>query len=572
MIRQPICTVVGHINHGKTSLLDRIRGTAIVKSEAGGITQSISCTCISIDTIRKISGKLLDQLKIKLKIPGLLFIDTPGHAAFNNLRKRGGNLADIAILVVDATEGMLDQSYECVRILKEYKTPFIIALNKIDMISGWQPNLKKFLIEDINAQANRVVEELDKRLYNLVGQLSKDNLNSERFDRVDDYTKQIAIVPVSAKTGEGIAELIMVITGLAQKYMEKQLEVESTGKGVVLEVKEEKGLGKTLDIILYNGTLKEGDEVVIGGLDKPIVTKIKSLFEPSRTKKLKKVKCVSAAIGVKINAPNLDNVVSGMPLAVVNKDLEKIKKNIQKEVNEVLIETDKEGIVIKADSLGSLEALIGLLKQEGIKIKKASIGDINKKDIMDASAEKEDLNKVVLGFNVKIIEKDSRVKIITHQIIYKIIEEFKKWIESEKKRLESKELENVVRPCKMQILPGCVFRQNNPAVFGVTVLDGTLKNKIKLMKEDGSRVPNIESMQVESESVQEAEKGKEVAIAVKGITVGRQVNENDILYSDIPEEDFIKLKKLKKYLNKGEIQLLKEIAIIKRKQKSMWGI
>lgn len=574
MIRQPICTIVGHINHGKTSLLDQIRGTAVAKSEAGGITQAISCTSISLDTLYRISGKLLDKLKIKIKIPGLLLIDTPGHAAFNNMRKRGGNLADIAVLVVDVTEGMLDQSFECIKILKSYKTPFIIALNKIDMISGWQANLKKLLIENINAQADRVIEELDKRLYNIVGQLAKYDLNSERFDRVEDYTKQIAIVPVSAKSGEGIAELLMVIMGLVQKYMEKKLkiEVEGAGKGVVLEVKEEKGLGKTLDIILHDGTLKEGDEVVIGGLDKPIVTKIKGLFEPGRGKTLKKVKSVSAAVGVKIYAPDLDKVFSGMPLVVANKNLEKIKKTIQKEVNEVLIETDKEGVIAKANSLGSLEALIGLLKQEGIKIKRASIGDITKKDIMDSSAEKDNLNKVILGFNAKTKEKDSKVKIITNEVIYKIVEEYKKWIEKEKKALESKELENVVRPCKLQILPGCIFRQNNPAVFGVSILEGKLKNKIKLIKEDGSSIPYIESIQSENESIQEAEKGKEAAIAIKGITVGRQVEENDILYSDIPEEDFIKLKKLKKYLNKGEIQLLKEIVAIKRKEKPMWGI
>ena len=573
MIRQPICTVVGHIDHGKTSILDKIRGTAVVKGEAGGITQAISSTNIPLETIKKISGKLLDQLKIKLTIPGILFIDTPGHAAFNNLRKRGGNLADIAILVIDINEGMMEQSFECVKILKEYKTPFIIALNKVDLISGWQSNVKKNLIDNINSQSTRVIGELDKKLYEVLGKLSEEGLNSERFDRVDDYTKQVAIVPCSAKSGEGVAELLMLLVGLGQRFLEKKLEVKKgAGKGVVLEVKEEKGLGKTMDVILYDGSLKEGDQIVIGGLDKAIVTKVKGLFEPDRGKKLKKVKNVSAAIGVKINAVGLDDVVSGMPLSVANKDLEKVKKEVQKEVSEVLVETEKDGVVVKADSLGSLEALVGLLREEGIKIKRASIGDINKKDIMEAKAAKEVLDKVILGFNVKVVEKEKSVKLITHDVIYRIIDEYKGWIESEKKRLESKDLENLTVPCKVQILRGCVFRQSNPAVVGVMILGGKLKNNTPLMKEDGSKLSKVESMQLEGEFIPEAEKGKEVAIALKGITVGRQIDENDILYSDVPEGDFVKLKALKKYLNSEEIEILKEIALIKRKQNPVWGV
>ena len=575
MIRQPICTVVGHIDHGKTSILDTIRGTAVTKGEAGGITQAISSTSISLGTIKKISGKLLDTLKLKLTIPGLLFIDTPGHAAFNNLRKRGGNLADIAILVVNINEGMKEQSLECIKILKEYKTPFIIALNKIDLISGWQNNVKKPLMENINSQGTKIQEQLDKKLYEILGQLAEQGLNSERFDRVGDYTQQIAMVPVSAATGEGMPELLMILTGLAQKYLEKKLEIEvkGPGKGVVLEVKEEKGLGKTLDVILHDGTLKEGDKIIIGGLDKPISTKVKALFEPAtRGKKLKKVKKVSAAIGVKINAPDIEDVISGMPIQVANKDLEKIKKDIQKEVSEVLLETDKEGIVIKADSLGSLEALTDLLKREGFKIKKASIGDINKKDLMAANSSKDELNKVVLGFNIKVSEKDERIRVIVHEVIYRIIDEYKGWIETEKKRLESKELENLTSPCKVQILPGCVFRQSNPAVVGVSVIAGKIKSDTPLMKEDGSKVASVGGMQSEGENVSEAEKNKEVAISLPGITVGRQIEENDILLSDVPEDDFIKLKKLKKYLNKSEIELLKEIALIKRRENPVWGV
>src|SRR3989344_9539972 len=361
MFRQPITIVMGHVDSGKTSLLDWIRGTAIVKSEPGAITQTISSTNLPIETLKKIMGPLVEQLKFKITIPGILLIDSPGHAAFNNLRKRGGNLADLAILVVNIIEGIKEQTLECIQILKQYKTPFIIALNKIDLLSGYHSE-NTFLLENIAKQTERVKQELDKRLYDLVGKFAELGLNTERFDRVQDYTKQIAMVPTSAITGEGIKELLMVMTGLAQKYLEKDLEItDQKGKATILEVKEEKGLGVTLDLILYDGIMKKNDLVVIGTLDKPLETKIRTLFLPDIKGKYKPIDSVSAAIGIKISAPDVKEVIPGMPVLVTTpstkkEDIEKIKK----EVSEVLLEVDKEGVIVKAESLGSLEALIGL--------------------------------------------------------------------------------------------------------------------------------------------------------------------------------------------------------------------
>ena len=482
-IRQPIITFVGHIDHGKTSLQDYIRHSSTAKSEAGLITQHIGSSNVPLETIKKLCGNLLSALKLKLTIPGLLFIDTPGHAAFTNLRRRGGNLADIAVLVISITEGIMPQTLECIDILKQYKTPFIIALNKIDLLSGWQSkNIS--LLQSINTQSENIKKILDTKLYELVGKLSELGFNSERFDRVEDYTKQIAIIPASAKTGEGIPELLMVLTGLAQKFMEQKLNVnmEGNAKGTVLEIKEEKGIGKTIDAIIYDGALKQNDTIVIGTLNEPIATKVKALLEPipladMKDKKTKfvSVKKVSASSGVKISAPDIENVVAGMPLRSCSQnEVEKVKEEIKKEVEEVIIETDAQGIVIKADSLGSLEAMLKLLKEKNIQVKKASIGDISKKDISDASTsyEKDPLHSAILGFNVQLMPDVSvkNVKVITNNVIYKLIEDFEKYQENEKKRIEGKEIEFLVRPCKIQIMKGYVFRQNNPAVVGVDVL------------------------------------------------------------------------------------------------------
>ncbi|HLD15874.1 MAG TPA: translation initiation factor IF-2 [Candidatus Nanoarchaeia archaeon] len=571
MIRSPICTVVGHIDHGKTTLLDRIRNTKVAKGEAGGITQSISSTKISLEAIKKTCGNLLNAMNINFTIPGILLIDTPGHAAFNNLRKRGGNLADIAILVIDITKGIEEQTIECINILKNYKTPFIIAANKIDLISGWRVNSAP-LLQNIQNQSSYVVEELDKRLYTLVGKLSEYGLNSERFDRVDDFTKQIAIVPCSAISGEGVPELLMVIAGLAQKYLENSLKinVEGEGKGVILEVKDEKGFGTTTDVILYDGTLKTGDTIVLGTLEEPLVTKVRGLFEFEGAK-LKTTKEVVASTGVRILAPDLKEAVGGMPLRVANKELEKIKEEVKKEVKEVAFETEKEGFVIKADTLGSLEALIFLLKQKELKIKSASIGEITKKDVSEAIAEKEPLNKAILGFNVKKIDNKD-VKIICYDVIYKIIEDVDEWRKQEAKKLEAKELEKLIRPFKIQVVNGCIFRQSNPAVVGVRVLGGIVKPNVNLIKQDGSKASYIKSIQVNSENVEQVEKDKEAAVSIPNIVCGRQLFEEDVLYSEILENQFIELKNLKKYLKADEIEVLKEIAAIKRKENPVWGV
>ena len=584
-IRQPIITFMGHIDHGKTSLQDYIRQSSTAETEAGKITQHIGCSNIPLETIKKTCGKLLDTLKLKLTVPGLLFIDSPGHAAFTSLRKRGGNLADIAILVIDINEGIKPQTLECIDILKQYKTPFIIALNKIDLIQGWQSK-ESFLIQNIGSQSESIQKILDTKLYELVGKLSELTFNTERFDRIEDYTKQIAIVPTSAKTGEGIPELLMVLTGLAQKFMEQSLKVEIKGKakGTILEIKEDKGIGKTIDIIIYDGTLKKNDILVIGTLTKPIATKVKALLEPLplkdiRDKKTKfsHVSQVSAATGIKIFAPDLENVVAGMPLrSCLPSEIKKVKEEIKKEVEEVIIETDKQGIVIKADSLGSLEALIKLLKEKNIPVKKASIGDISKKDISDASIsyEKDPLHAAILGFNVSLLPdvQIQNVKVLTNNIIYKLIEDFEKYQEEEKRRLEGKEIEFLVRPCKLQIMKGYIFRQNNPAVVGVDVLEGKIKVDTPLMKKNGEKITEIKSIQKDQENLNEVEKGKQVAVSLPKVTVGRQINEGDILYSAVPEEDFRKLKELKKYLSEEEKAVLKEIAQIMREKNPVWGI
>jgi len=582
MIRQPIVAIMGHVDHGKTLLLDKIRGTAIAAREAGGITQAIGASIIPLATIKQICGNLLEQLKINVTIPGLLFIDTPGHAAFVNLRKRGGNLADIAILVIDINDGIKPQTKESIEILKQYKTPFIIAVNKIDLIQGWQKK-EGTIIQSISQQSENIQKIFETRLYEIVTQIYNIGIEADRFDRVEDYTKKAAIVPVSAKTGEGIPELLMILTGLAQKYLEKKLQIQEDGpaKGTILEVKEQKGLGTVLDVILYDGNLKVNDQVLIGTLDQPLQTKIKALLQPSaktemREKKAKfdPVKIVTAATGVRIVAPGSENAVAGAPIMSVTDNVEKVKAELHKEMHEVLISTDKDGLIIKADSLGSLEALMTLLREKEISIRKSSIGPITKKDLSDAEAlvEKDPLHAVILGFNIPIVNQQTNAHVIVNDVIYKLIEDYEAWKKSQLQQIELSKLDILVKPCKIELLKGYVFRQSNPAIIGVEVVAGMLKSNTPLMNKTGKEITTVKGIQMEQEKVEKLDRGRQGAVSMPGVIVGRQINEGDILYSAVPEEHFRQYKEYKEHLSEDEKSLLKEIAEIMRKNKTMWGI
>jgi len=571
MIRQPICVLLAHVDHGKTSILDRISGNSIAKKESGGITQSISACEVSLNDINQICNNLLK--KTKLTIPGLLFIDSPGHEAFTTLRKRGGNIADIAIVVIDLNEGIKPQTQEVLNILKNSKTPFVIAANKIDLVSGWQSNPSIPLIQSISNQSETTLLNFERKLYELVANISSFGFNSDRFDRIDDYTKKISIIPISAKTGEGFSELLIIISGLAQKYLEKSLKtnVEGLGKGTILEVKNEKGIGKTLDVVIYDGVIKINDNILIGAPNgDPIETKIKSLFKIKNGKFIP-CKSITASSAVKVSTTEVEGIISGMPIKVFGDNREIIEKQIKNEIEEVLIETDNEGIIVKADTLGSLEALINLIKQKGIKIKKAKVGDINKKDIAQASSENEELNKLIAAFNVKQLESSKNIKIINHDVIYKVVDDVENWILNRGKNIEEKNLEGLIKPFKIKILENHTFRKSNPAVLGVEVLAGKARNNVPVTK-DGGKLCDLKAMQDKGKNISESEEGSQIAVSFPGVTVGRQINEGDILYSDVPESDFKDLKKLKKYLNSEEIETLKEIAKLKRKENLTWGI
>jgi len=590
-LRQPVVVVLGHVDSGKTSLLDRIRGTAVQSREVGGITQHIGASYFPIETIKEITGKLFDKLsKSENPVPGLLVIDTPGHEVFANLRMRGGSAADIAIVVVDVNKGLEAQTIESLDILKNRKVPFVIALNKIDQISGWKKNNSILIAEQLKIQDPTILSYLDEKVYNVVGALSRIGFSSEAFWRVKDFTKELAIVPVSAVTGTGVPELLAVLVGLTQQYMSKRLERHETEtKGIVLEVNDEVGLGPSANIILLDGTLKLGDRIVVGKRDSVTSTKIKALLLPKPLDemrdprdKFRHVDTVIAAAGLKITSPDLDGVLAGSPLYVVNnpEDEERLKSNIETEIKSAIIQTESNGIILRCDTIGSIEAITELLKKENIPVRSADLGNITRRDILSASAvrEKDRYLGVVLGFNVKVLEEaekeayERRIKIFNEKIIYNLVRSYSEWVTYERVHEDSIIFNEIPPICKFQFLKGYVFRRNNPAVFGAEILIGKLRQKITVMNEKGKKIGVIHQIQNEGKNLEVADKGTQVALSIKGPTVGRQINEGDIFYTDLnSKQTKFLLERFSNRLNEEEKEVFNFILSKKREIDPAFG-
>lgn len=574
-IRQPIITIAGHVDHGKTSLADAIRNTNVQDTEAGGITQKISFTKISIEQIKK-QCPLIDKNNIKLEIPGFLFIDTPGHAAFSHLRKRGGSLADIAILLIDINEGIKPQTQEVIELLKLNKIPFIIALNKIDNISGWRKQ-SEYLKENIESQSVNTKMQFQEKLLTLIGSLYHYGFNAKPYYEISDFAKELALIPCSAKTKEGIPELIMTLAGISEKFLKKNLTLGEKAKGIILEIKKEKDM-LYAESILYDGKLNSKDEIAIASFNDPIVTKIRVLEEILPiSSKFKPKDEVSASTGIRMQIVNKENILPGMPFTIFKNNLDEIKKEFKKEIGDEL-KTDDKGIIIKADSLGSLEALITLLKQENIQIIKLGIGSINKKDLISAETNlKEDpTNSVILGFNVEedeeVKELNKKIKIIKNEVIYKIIEDLKKYQEEKRNEIKREKLTELAVISKLKILHQYIFRNSNPAVFGVFVEAGKAKAGTLLINYNGEKIAKIKDVQENNKKVESAEKGKEIAISLPGTMFDRVLSNTDYLYSDLTEKQFRKFKENKDLLTQDEIQTLQKIAEIKRKENITWGV
>lgn len=590
-LRAPICCVLGHVDTGKTKILDVIRKTSVQEGEAGGITQQIGATYFPVEALKKKTKAVIENFEFT--IPGLLIIDTPGHESFSNLRTRGSSLCNIAVLVVDIMHGIEPQTKESISILRARKTPFVVALNKIDRLYGWKSNPELSFKKNFSLQKNSVKEEFEQRLKNTIAMLSSEGLNSELFIRNKDIRKTVSLIPTSAHTSDGIADLLLVICSLTQKMMSKKLLYVSVLECTVLEVKVVSGLGTTIDVILSNGMLNEGETIIIGGTNGPIVTSIRALLTPQPMRELRiksqyvHHKSVHASLGVKIFAPDLEKAIAGSRLFIGRneQEIEEAKKKVKEDIEQVLnsIKLNKKGVSVQASTLGSLEALLCFLEEKNIPCMHIGIGTLYKKDIIPAiSVEKE--NAVVLCFDVKVdpeaaeIAERNCITIFKAEIIYHLFDmliEYQKKISLEKKR---KVCSKAVFPCLLKIVPGCVFNKKDPIVLGMNVLEGVLCVGTPLCVLNGETplyIGNVSGIQRNHVSVLKARKN-EPSVSVKiempnssGSTpmVGRHFIENSQFVSKLTRESIDLLKDFFREEMSKEDWLL-----IKNKIKPIFGI
>ena len=587
-LRTPIVAVLGHVDHGKTSLLDEVRGSAVSEGEAGAITQHIGATDIPLSTISSMAGELVDPDDFDL--PGLLFIDTPGHHSFSTLRARGGALADIAVLVIDVNDGFQPQTEEAIDILRRTGTPFVVAANKVDTTPGWNPQAGEPIQRSLEAQSERAESMLNENLYEIIGQLSDAGFSADLYWRVQDFQKNIGVVPVSALTAEGIPDLLAVLMGLSQRFMKEEMaiDVHGPGEGTVLEVKDERGFGATIDTVIYDGVLRNGDEVVVGGQDEPIVTEVRALLQPRplaeiRTEKeFEKVAEVGAAAGVKIAAPDLDDAMAGAPVRVVrDRPADEVIGEVKAELAEIEVDTAEDGVVVKADTLGSLEAMANALREAEVPILRAKVGDVAPRDIAIAETANQDEHKAILGFNVDVLAnaegelESADVKLFTDDVIYQLVEDYETFVEERQRAQQETVLDKVVRPSRFRLLPDHTFRQNDPAVVGVEVIAGTLQNNRSVGFFEGNefeRVGSLSGIQKQGDDVDEARAGERVSIAIDGPTVGRDIEEGDTLWTAVPEKHAKVLEQeLTEEITADEREALSGYLDTRRKRDPFWG-
>jgi translation initiation factor 5B len=583
-LREPIVSLLGHVDHGKTTLLDRIAGSVRAAKEAGGITQHIGAIEVPGAAVRRLCEGVLriDQLVV----PGLLFVDTPGHRSFETMRRRGGALADLAILVVDAREGVMPQTRESINILRREKTPFAVALTKIDLLAGWRKVLGPVRLADHIARCGEEFSRtLDARVYAVAEEVVGLGFSADRYDRVSDFTRNLGIVPVSAKSGVGVAELIALLVGLSQRFLQEELElVTEGGEATILERGDQKGVGPVGNIIVYRGGLKVGDEIVVTGRSGPFPTKIRGIYRPKPGKggrpsaqvRLESLDEVRAAAGVYLAAPRIEEAMPGGLLKVVHSpaEAEEVQAELARETTPVA-DLAESGVAITADTLGGVEALAFECRERGIPVHEAGVGPVSRPTVMRIAAVRDPTHRAVLAFNVPILPdatgagEPEAVRIFRADVMYRAIEEYLAWRTERERQLQAERRHGIVHPVKIEVLPGFIFRMSKPAIVGVRVVGGTLRPGVRLMHPDGSEVGQLKSLQRESESIPEAEESAEVAASIDGGVVGRNLAEGDILLVVIPESSARALKD--QTLTPREREILDEVLRLRRSTHPFWG-
>ncbi|XP_071497268.1 eukaryotic translation initiation factor 5B-like [Diadema antillarum] len=585
-LRSPVVCVLGHVDTGKTKILDKIRHSNVQDGEAGGITQQIGATMVPRPAIKDQTKMCREFAKEELKIPGLLIIDTPGHESFSNLRSRGSSLCDIAILVVDIMHGLEPQTIESINLLKQRKTPFVVALNKIDRLFEWKPSPQTDVVNTIKKQKRHTKDEFEERTRNIITEFAEQSLNAALFYDNPDVKTYISLVPTSAHSGDGMGNLIALIITLSQTLLAKRLAFSQQLQCTTLEVKSLPGLGTTIDVVLVNGRLREGDTIVIAGQEGPIVSQVRSLLMPQPLKELRvknqyeSHKEIAGAQGVKVAAKDLEKALAGLPMLVAEEqdEVEILKEEVSQLLKTVLtsIKLSERGVYVQASTLGSLEALLEFLRTSKIPYSGINIGPVHKKDVMKASVmlEHDSQYAVILAFDVKV-ERDAQeladrenIRIFQADIIYHLFDSFMAYRDEVKKRNREQYKHIAIFPCKLRIMPQCIFNARNPIVMGVVVEGGIVKQGTPIIvpSRENCELGVVSSLELNHKPLETARKGQEICIKIENVSgdapkmYGRHFDHNDMLISKISRESIDAVKDhFREDLEKQDWQVMIEL-------------
>ncbi|XP_031696677.1 eukaryotic translation initiation factor 5B-like, partial [Anarrhichthys ocellatus] len=585
-LRSPVVCVLGHVDTGKTKILDKLRNTNVQDGEAGGITQQIGATNVPKETIEEQTRMVKNFEKENLRIPGMLIIDTPGHKSFSNLRNRGSSLCDIAILVVDIMHGLEPQTLESINLLKEKKCPFIVALNKVDRLYDWKRSPETDVVTTLKKQKKNTKDEFDERVKAVIVEFAQQGLNAALFFENKDPRTFVSLVPTSAHSGDGMGNLIALLVELTQTMLARRLAQCDELRAQIMEVKALPGMGTTIDVILINGVLREGETIIVPGVEGPIVTQIRGLLLPPPLKELRvknqyeKHKEVCTAQGVKILGKDLEKTLAGLPLLVAHKEDEipVLRDELIRELKQTLscIKLEEKGVYVQASTLGSLEALLEFLRTSKVPYAGINIGPVHKKDVMKASAMLEhDLQyAVILAFDVKV-ERESQemadtlgVRIFSAEIIYHLFDSFTKFREDYKKAKQDEFKNIAVFPAKLKVLPQFIFNSRDPIVIGVTIEAGVLRQGTPLCVPSKGFVDIgiVTSIEMNHKSVESAKKGQEICIKIEPIPgespkmYGRHFEGTDIIVSKITRASIDALKNwFRDEMQKTDWQLIMEL-------------
>lgn len=563
--RRPVVSVLGHVDHGKTALLDGIRESDIRNYEPGGITQHVEVTNVPSEVIESFIGN-----NYEVSVPGFVMIDTPGHGAFSVSRRRGGEFADIAVLVIDITNGVQPQTKESLEILRENKTPFVVALNKIDKLPGWNGS-----VED---STDRFQSELRERTYKITGELHNFGFSSELYDNIGDFSDTVAMVPVSAQSMYGVDTVCSMIVGLTQEFLSGQLEVkEDDVSGVVLDLTNHQGFGTVVDVLLYEGRISEGDELFVENSSRK--RKVRSILTPQdmgnsrrSSGSFRKASSITAATFARLALDNTDNIQTG---DIMSSEEQKTGSDMEES-----IEYDDKGVFVCAETTGSLAAIVEHMRDENYKVYDGKVGRVSKFDVTKVASMQKGYHQVVISFGTDATESAEKfadeedVKIVTGNVIHQLVDNYEEIYKSERfDDIES--YENLELPARIKVLDEYVINRSNPAIVGVEVLEGCLQVGSKLtigLEEYDDIIGTVQRIEVDGDTRESIDSGQRASLSISGCTVGRDFETDDILLGKISEKSARYItKKFDHKASEDVLNLTEEIKDSQQEWYPFWG-